>query len=63
MNRFKKIVRKLFADEDGAALAEYGLLVGLIAVVCITAIASLGERISGVFDAIVTQLVDPVPGS
>jgi pilus assembly protein Flp/PilA len=62
MNRFKKIVRKLFADEDGAALAEYGLLVGLIAVVCITAIAALGTRISEVFDAIVTQLVDPVPG-
>ncbi len=39
-------------DEDGASLAEYGLLLALIAVVCITAIALLGTQISSMFSTV-----------
>jgi pilus assembly protein Flp/PilA len=39
-------------QEEGASLVEYGLLVGLIAVVCIAAITLLGSKISAYFDAI-----------
>ena len=39
-------------DEKGAALVEYGMLVGLIAVVCIVAVTALGNEINGAFDAI-----------
>jgi pilus assembly protein Flp/PilA len=42
----KKFVRK---EEEGASLAEYGLLLALIAVVCIAAITSLGGTISSMF--------------
>jgi len=46
-------MRKLFArlrpDEDGAALVEYGMLVGLIAVVCLLAVTTLGTEISSAF--------------
>ena len=50
-------VMKLFAkNEEGAALVEYGLLVGLIAVVCITAVTNLGLYVEGAFDAINTAL-------
>ena len=45
LNRFRK-------DEEGAALVEYGMLVGLIAVVCIAAVTLLGTTINGVFSQI-----------
>jgi len=36
-------------DEDGASLVEYGLLLSLVAVVCIVAISTLGSSISTMF--------------
>ncbi len=46
----KKFVRKFVTrQEEGATLAEYGLLLALIAVVCIGAIALLGTTISSMF--------------
>ncbi len=45
-----EIVVKLFVlykDEEGQALAEYGLILGLIAVVAIAALTLLGAAISG----------------
>lgn len=36
-----------FADEDGQALSEYGLVLGLIAVVCILTLTALGAAVSG----------------
>ena len=50
-------VKDFFAKkEEGASLVEYGLLVGLIAVVCIAAVTALGTTISGYFRDIVTAL-------
>ncbi len=39
-------------DERGATLVEYGLLVGLLAIVCIAAITLLGTEISNMFNRI-----------
>jgi pilus assembly protein Flp/PilA len=47
---------RLRRDDRGASLVEYGLLVGLIAVVCIGALITLGGQISGFFNAITTAL-------
>jgi pilus assembly protein Flp/PilA len=44
----KYITRK----EEGATLAEYGLLLALIAVVCIAAITVLGTKISSMFSSL-----------
>jgi pilus assembly protein Flp/PilA len=41
-----------FEREDGQALAEYGLLLALIAVVCILALTALGLAISGTLGSI-----------
>jgi pilus assembly protein Flp/PilA len=41
-----------FTDEDGQALAEYGLILGLIAVVCIIALGAIGLAISGQLDSV-----------
>jgi pilus assembly protein Flp/PilA len=48
----KKQIVALAKNEEGAALVEYGLLVGLIAVVCIGAIQTLGLTINGFFGTI-----------
>jgi pilus assembly protein Flp/PilA len=42
---------KLIRDEEGASLAEYGLLLALIAVLCITAIVTLGTNVSNMFSS------------
>jgi pilus assembly protein Flp/PilA len=47
---------RLNTEERGAALVEYGLLVALIAVVCILTVAALGTTINGKFDFINTNL-------
>ena len=44
------IILKLFAlykDEEGQALAEYGLILGLIALVAVAALTLLGAAITG----------------
>jgi pilus assembly protein Flp/PilA len=45
-------VRTLPTTERGASLVEYALLVALIAVVCIAAVTSLGNRASSNFSSI-----------
>ena len=45
-------VANLVREEDGAALVEYGMLVLLIAVLCIVAIQGLGKKISNGFDTV-----------
>ena len=45
-----------FEREDGQALAEYGLLLALIAVVCILALTALGFAIAGTLSSITGSL-------
>ena len=52
MHTLKRFVK----DASGAAMVEYGLLVGLISVVCIVAVTQLGTDIGAVFCAINTQI-------
>ena len=42
----------LLPREDGATMVEYGLMVALIAVVCLLAVTALGVNIRGVFTQI-----------
>jgi len=39
-------------DEKGQALAEYGLILALIAVVCVAALVFLGGNVSGTLTTI-----------
>ena len=52
MQKFAGSVRKLFVREEGATMVEYGLMVALIAVVCIAAVTLLGTQIKAVFTSI-----------
>ncbi len=43
-------------DESGATAIEYGLIAGLIAVVIIGAVSSLGTNIAAKFNAVASNL-------
>ena len=47
--KMRKLIAHVRLDEEGAALVEYGLLIGLIAVVCLVAVTTLGTEISAAF--------------
>ena len=47
---------KFDTDETGASMVEYGLLVALIAVVCIVAVGIIGSKLDTKFDNVGTSL-------
>ena len=51
-----ELVRIQLKREDGQTMAEYGLLLALIAVVCIVVIGLLGTGIKGQFQNVVNGL-------
>ena len=51
-----QLVDRFRRDDEGAALVEYGMLVGLIAVICVVAVTTLGTEISTAFSAIASAL-------
>ena len=52
MNMIKKLVK----EEEGQALTEYGLILGLIAVGVIVAATALGTKISDLFTYITGKI-------
>ena len=51
-----KKLMNFFKDEEGASMVEYGLLVALIAIVCITMVALLGTNLNTLFSNAATHL-------
>lgn len=47
-----KSLREFVVEEDGAALAEYGILVAFIAIVAIVAVTFFGSKISEKFSSL-----------
>jgi pilus assembly protein Flp/PilA len=47
-----KVVKFQTAREEGQGLAEYGLILALIAVVCIAALTLLGTNIAGALNSV-----------
>lgn len=56
MVRFETLARRFIRGEEGAALAEYGILVAFIAIVAITAVTFFGSRISAKFSEYANKL-------
>jgi pilus assembly protein Flp/PilA len=50
-----RLLNALCKDEEGAVLAEYALLVALIATVCVVAVTQIGIAVSGRFFAACTS--------
>jgi pilus assembly protein Flp/PilA len=55
-------VNAMLNDDGGAALVEYGLLVGLIAVVCIGAVTATGLTVKSLFCDVVDAGLGAIPG-
>lgn len=51
-----KIIKKLWQDEEGQDLVEYGLLVVLISLFAVAAMSSLASGISDAFSNASSQL-------
>ena len=45
-------IKSLIRDEEGATMVEYGLMVALVAVVCIVAVQLLGTNLSSLFNTV-----------
>ena len=56
MKRLANIARNFVKEDEGAALLEYGMLVLLIAVLCIVAIRSIGSKVSNGFSTVNSNL-------
>jgi pilus assembly protein Flp/PilA len=48
----KNLFARFIREEEGQDLIEYALLLGLIAIICITAITNVGTKISGTWTKI-----------
>jgi pilus assembly protein Flp/PilA len=48
--------KKFVKGEEGATMVEYGLMLALIAVVCITAVALIGTTLNAKFGTVNTEL-------
>ncbi|MDF2534718.1 MAG: Flp/Fap pilin component [Bacillales bacterium] len=57
MGKFLKVLK----DEDGQGMVEYGLLIGLIAIVVIGALILLGPKIKDLFTKVTNELPATTP--
>jgi pilus assembly protein Flp/PilA len=51
-----KLLARIVREEEGASLAEYGLLLALIAIACIVSIVALGGSVSTMFKNIAASI-------
>ena len=51
-----EMIKKLWTDESGQGLAEYGLILALVAIVIIASLTAMGTSIKDVFTNVVTEL-------
>lgn len=50
------MLKRLFREEAGQGMVEYGLIIALVAVVLIAALVALNGGLSGIFNSITTAL-------
>jgi pilus assembly protein Flp/PilA len=54
MTRFTNHAKKFFRGEEGATMVEYGLMLALIAVVCVAAVGLIGGTLNTKFGSVNT---------
>lgn len=52
LSLYTNLMIRLRKEEKGATAVEYGIMVGLIAVVIIVAVSTLGGTLDGFFDTV-----------
>ncbi|MDP3491888.1 MAG: Flp family type IVb pilin [Hyphomonadaceae bacterium] len=51
-----KFVVRFARDETGATAIEYGLIAGLIALVLVAALTTLGPKVAGTFNKVASKM-------
>jgi pilus assembly protein Flp/PilA len=51
-----KMLQALLRDDQGATMVEYGIMVALIAAICIIVIGTLGKNVSNAFSSVNASL-------
>lgn len=49
-------LKHVLQDDAGATMVEYGVMVALIAAICITVITTLGQNVSNAFSTVNASL-------
>lgn len=57
MARLMNLATRVLKDEEGATVIEYGLLIGLLAVVAIASVVLVGHHVHGAFERLKLDLV------
>jgi len=52
-----ELFKRLWNDEEGQGMVEYGLIIALVAVVVIAALTLLGGNLGNIFNRIAGQIV------
>ncbi|MCY1674062.1 Flp family type IVb pilin [Pseudarthrobacter sp. SL88] len=61
LSLYTNLMIRLRSEEKGATAVEYGIMVGLIAVVIIVAVSTLGGTLDGFFDTVNNTLKPAAP--
>ena len=59
----KSLIARIAHDESGASALEYGLVVGLIALVIIAGLALAGNTLSALFNFVGSEVSNVTPGA
>lgn len=60
-SRFRTVLRRFRRGESGQDLIEYALLVGLVALVAVSAVTQVGTTIKDVFWNVIAASIPPAP--
>jgi len=56
-----ELLKRLWNDEEGQGMVEYGLIIALVSIVVILALTGMGTALKDKFTEIVTKLGGSVP--
>ncbi len=59
MSKFTSVVRRFVRDEAGATMAEYALLIAVIALVAVAGAKTLGNNLRDKFTAVGGNITNP----
>ncbi|MCD6060648.1 MAG: Flp/Fap pilin component [Moraxellaceae bacterium] len=59
----KTLIQKFLRDESGATMVEYGIMVALIAAICIGTVGILGVNVDEAFGAVNAELDAQAPAA
>ncbi|KJS10615.1 MAG: hypothetical protein VR67_17100 [Peptococcaceae bacterium BRH_c8a] len=57
------LVSRLWNEESGQGMAEYGLILALVAVICIVGFQFLGDKINEKVDAVGDEIIKDRPAT